>query len=123
MYLDDDSLNRSVTVVNAGLFGPDSLILITPDSVGDTTFYHGQDSLVMNYKRFYISYLPERAAVVDSAFKALIDSGEIRWIRNYRLCPCIVVSYLEFCKSAIHTLTNYDKSSLQPLPVSCLLDP
>ena len=42
---------------------------------------------------------------------------------KFWLCPCIVVNYLEFYRSVIHTSTIYDRSSLQPLPVLYHLDP
>jgi hypothetical protein len=72
--------NTSVNVTESSLFGPDSLINITP--------YVAPDTLRNDYNRFFISYLPEVSMPVDSAFKDLIGLGNngddtlVYWIRN-----------------------------------------
>ena len=73
-----DYVNSSQVVVSEDtLFGETATINIDPTD-GDTTY----NNINYNYNRFYISYLPQVSMPVDSAFKALLDSNDIFWIRN-----------------------------------------
>lgn len=74
VHMPDNEDDSEVIVEESSLYGETTALTFTPDEQEDT--------LGLDYYRYYISYLPSISMPVDSAFFDLIDRDQITWIRN-----------------------------------------